>query len=49
MIAARIGKVESQVRYLRTLAQLNYTRGIILDEQNIEVRIDTEEDRLDEI
>ncbi len=49
MIAARIGKVESQVRYLRTLAQLNYTRGIILDEQNIEVRIDTEEDRFDEI
>lgn len=47
MINAKIGRINSLVHYFSAVAQLNFTRGIILEQHNITLMQDAEENNLE--
>lgn len=47
MINAKIGRINALVQYYTSVAQINFTRGIILEQHNITLLLDTEEKSLE--
>lgn len=47
MIDAKIGRIKALVQYQQAAAQMNFARGIILQQQGIEVKLDAEEHTLE--